>query len=225
MFCPICHAEFIPGFTSCDECGVELVDELPAEPPRGRAAARSLPWSAGGDSPEGSRGPSSSRPVELVTVFRSGDPGLVALVKSILMDAGIPFVDTWPVFGPGGAIRVAREDAADAEALLAELEAPSDDSASDTEEWEDDDEQLAGPGAAASAGQVASAPAGHLRQAPAGTRPDAAAARVPPASSAAQEREEQSPAGETSRSPDVTAPTAPTAPTPPPGVEPPSRRR
>jgi hypothetical protein len=34
LFCPKCHAEFRPGFTRCDECDVELVDELPREPKR-----------------------------------------------------------------------------------------------------------------------------------------------------------------------------------------------
>jgi hypothetical protein len=40
LFCPKCHAEFTPGFTRCDECDVELVDELPPE--RKRHAIRGL---------------------------------------------------------------------------------------------------------------------------------------------------------------------------------------
>ena len=40
MFCPQCHAEFVPGFTRCDECDVELVEEL--LPERERRALRGL---------------------------------------------------------------------------------------------------------------------------------------------------------------------------------------
>ena len=32
MFCPICRDEFRAGFTSCNDCGVPLVEELPREP-------------------------------------------------------------------------------------------------------------------------------------------------------------------------------------------------
>jgi hypothetical protein len=124
-----------------------------------------------------------------VTAYRSGDSGMVALAKSLLMDAGIPFLDASPLLGRGGSIRVSLEDAADAAALLADLTAPSDESGSDSGERAGDEEQ------------------------------------APPASSPSERRDEQSPAGEASRSPGVTAPTAPTAPTPPAGVEPPSRRR
>jgi hypothetical protein len=31
MFCPVCKAEYRPGFYRCADCDVELVDELPAE--------------------------------------------------------------------------------------------------------------------------------------------------------------------------------------------------
>lgn len=35
MFCPHCKAEYRAGFTMCSDCGVELIDRLPADPPRG----------------------------------------------------------------------------------------------------------------------------------------------------------------------------------------------
>ena len=33
MYCPICGAEYRPGFSKCSDCGVELVAALPAEEP------------------------------------------------------------------------------------------------------------------------------------------------------------------------------------------------
>ena len=67
----------------------------------------------------------SPPPLELVTVLVSIDPGLVAVTKSILQSASIPFVADGE--SPGhlyyrGRIRVSREDATDAEALLKDLE-------------------------------------------------------------------------------------------------------
>jgi hypothetical protein len=39
-WCPQCGAEYRPGFQECADCGVALVDEQPAPPPRRSAAAR-----------------------------------------------------------------------------------------------------------------------------------------------------------------------------------------
>jgi len=33
MFCPQCKAEYRAGFTKCSDCDVELVKELPTDPP------------------------------------------------------------------------------------------------------------------------------------------------------------------------------------------------
>jgi hypothetical protein len=33
MYCPICKAEYRPGFTVCSDCDVQLVSELPEDPP------------------------------------------------------------------------------------------------------------------------------------------------------------------------------------------------
>jgi hypothetical protein len=33
MFCPKCRSEFREGFTYCEKCGENLVEELPPEPP------------------------------------------------------------------------------------------------------------------------------------------------------------------------------------------------
>jgi len=34
MFCPICKAEYRPGFTICNDCNIQLVPELPPESPK-----------------------------------------------------------------------------------------------------------------------------------------------------------------------------------------------
>ncbi len=33
MFCPVCKAEYRPGFTHCSDCDVDLVSHLPADVP------------------------------------------------------------------------------------------------------------------------------------------------------------------------------------------------
>ena len=106
MICPKCGVEYRPGFTRCSDCLVALVDESKPVKPR-----------------------SSSRPVELVTVFKCGDPGRIALAKSLLQSTGIQFVvlnERGPlgmnlVIGPVE-FQVDREDVADAKALLKDLE-------------------------------------------------------------------------------------------------------
>ena len=65
MFCPKCRTEYKEGFTVCADCGAQLVEELPPEEP---------------DFPE------------LVTVLSTGDLSTVALAKSILDEAEIPFI-------------------------------------------------------------------------------------------------------------------------------------
>jgi len=65
-------------------------------------------------------------PLELVTVLTSPDPGLVAVAKSILQSANIPFLakgemvkNLWGI--EAVQLQVSSEDAADAVALLTEL--------------------------------------------------------------------------------------------------------
>jgi len=111
MICPNCGVEYGPGLTQCSECLVALVDESKSAKPR---------W---------------SRPVELVTVFKCGDDGRIALAKSLLRSAGIRFVvqneAVQNLFGMASAsfggpaeFQVDREDAVDAKALLRDLESP-----------------------------------------------------------------------------------------------------
>lgn len=65
MFCPKCKSEFKPGIKHCPECEVELVKILPNE-----------------------------EHVDFVKVFESADPGLTAIIKSILEDADIQYFVT-----------------------------------------------------------------------------------------------------------------------------------
>ena len=47
MYCPSCKDEFRPGFTRCEGCGVDLVDDLSADPPRAETTATSAAPAAG----------------------------------------------------------------------------------------------------------------------------------------------------------------------------------
>ena len=67
MFCPECGAEYREGFRECSDCRVPLVAQL---------------------------GPRvESRPeLELVTILESGNPARLLVAKSVLEDAGIPYL-------------------------------------------------------------------------------------------------------------------------------------
>lgn len=67
MFCPQCRSEYREGFTRCESCDVPLVAVLAPE-----------------------AGDPSDR--ELVTVFETGDPGLLAMAHSILDEAQVPYL-------------------------------------------------------------------------------------------------------------------------------------
>ncbi len=112
MICPECNAEFLPGVRRCPDCGVDLIDAQPA----------------------------ADHEVDLVTVFTGGDQAQIAVAKSLLESADIPFMtlnegvqDLFALgrlpFGDNVAtgpveIRVGREDAADALAILKDMDAP-----------------------------------------------------------------------------------------------------
>lgn len=101
MYCPECGAEYVEGILGCPDCRVALVPELPPQP-----------------QPEY---------VEYVTVLKTGNPILVAMVKSILSSAGIRHYVKGEVlqdlFRVGTAeIQVDADDEQEAKTLLKELD-------------------------------------------------------------------------------------------------------
>ncbi len=65
MFCPSCRTEYREEFTTCTDCGIGLLPELP---------------------------PSDETPnSELDVAFETTDPNAVAAAEEMLTEAGIPF--------------------------------------------------------------------------------------------------------------------------------------
>lgn len=114
MFCPECRAEYRDEITTCPDCDVDLVVELPVEP--------------------------ELSDEDLVLVLETADVAVLPVVKSVLRSADIPFVvqgdeamGVLPVgkIGLGGltsrghglsaAILVPRDHEEEARALLNEL--------------------------------------------------------------------------------------------------------
>jgi hypothetical protein len=69
MYCPNCGSEYREGFTRCVDCDCDLVAVDPAR------AAEPRP-----------------RPVDVVTVYATGDPVAFMTAKALLEEAGIPFL-------------------------------------------------------------------------------------------------------------------------------------
>lgn len=65
MYCPICKAEYRPGFKNCATCSISLVDKLPAE--------------------------KEPDYITFVTVYEAGDPAFISFAKSILDAEGIKY--------------------------------------------------------------------------------------------------------------------------------------
>jgi hypothetical protein len=68
MFCPKCGAEYREGFTQCADCGVPLVWDEPVK---------------AGDQGEAF--------VEYVEILRTFNPADLAIIRSLLTDAGIDY--------------------------------------------------------------------------------------------------------------------------------------
>jgi hypothetical protein len=130
MVCPQCGAEYRPGFTECADCHLALV----VPPPQPMGSPRATP----------------EQHLDLVTVFATGNPALIAIAQSVLRAADINFAtrgeDVQEIMGlgrfPFGAnliagpveLQVRLEDADDARALLVDIE----ESALDIDELDDD---------------------------------------------------------------------------------------
>jgi len=100
MFCPECEAEYVEGVHGCPDCRVPLVPELPPPP--------QLEY------------------VEYVTVLKTGNPIVLAMVKSILTSAEIRHYVKGEVlqelFRVGTAeVQVGRDDEPEARNLLREF--------------------------------------------------------------------------------------------------------
>ncbi len=103
LFCPQCGVEYREGFLECSDCQLPLVTEL-------------LPQ------------PKPQPDLELVTVLVTGNPALIAVVKSLLEDSDIEYLtqnegfhDLFPVNRFRIHIQVRQEDEEEAAALLADL--------------------------------------------------------------------------------------------------------
>ncbi|HTY42380.1 MAG TPA: DUF2007 domain-containing protein [Thermoanaerobaculia bacterium] len=109
MFCPKCGDEYQPGYTRCADCETDLVEALPAQ--------------------------EEAPALAMVTVLETGDQSLIAVARSLLDGAGIPYIARndrlqnlfgWGAIGTGysvavGPVRlqVLEEDAETARELLA----------------------------------------------------------------------------------------------------------
>jgi len=113
MYCTQCMAEYREGVAECSDCHVPL---LPGEPPQ----------------PE--PGEEFDPNMDLVVVFESNDPVLIAMAKGALEEAEIPYFglnqitrlvnDVDPMLRKTIRIQVAADQAENAHEVLALLEMP-----------------------------------------------------------------------------------------------------
>lgn len=75
MFCPTCKSEYLEGFTTCADCQVTLVHELPRTDPVPPPELSSAPLPETG----------------MVAVFESGDVYAFLEAADALRRAGVPF--------------------------------------------------------------------------------------------------------------------------------------
>ena len=105
MFCPKCRVEYKQGVIRCKECDCQLVSELPPEPVMEYR--------------------------EFNSVFKTANPSLIPIVRSILDDAGIIYAlkssGMQQIFSTGEVIFQVPEESADtARKLLVDLTSQGD---------------------------------------------------------------------------------------------------
>ena len=106
MFCPMCRAEYKEGVKECGQCEVSLVAVLPEKPKPIHEPEKDL---------------------ELVNIVRTFIPQDIAIIESILNDAGIEYyiqgkegMVVYPLVDPGN-VMVVKEQAEEARELLKDL--------------------------------------------------------------------------------------------------------
>jgi predicted nucleic acid-binding Zn-ribbon protein len=120
LYCPRCGAEYREGFDSCSDCGVALVTEPPEEAP--------------------------PVDIDLECVFESTNPALLAVVKTLLEDAGIDYLSSGdaqfavlPVLPVR--IEVDHSRAEEARTLLEDLNSASEPDEQDEQDEEDEEDE------------------------------------------------------------------------------------
>lgn len=121
MFCPQCKAEYREGFTTCSDCGVALVTDLPPEP--------------------------EPHFVDFEEILSTYNPGDIAVIKSLLDSEGVTYYFlgdhlTLRPMGDAARLMVAKEEAESARELLANLDLSYSETSSfaDEEDGEDQEE-------------------------------------------------------------------------------------
>ncbi len=127
MFCAKCKAEYNEGVTVCAECGEPLVDALPE-----------------------ARRPGPGTDLGLVTIVRTFVPQDIAIIESLLDDAGIDYhiegemaLITYPMVTPAS-VMVRSDQADEARELLKDLKlglyvfGPDDDTEIESDESDED---------------------------------------------------------------------------------------
>lgn len=82
MYCPKCGAEYRPGYTSCADCGIDLV----ASPPAGGTALAAFL----ADKPARSKDPGDSSDDPFCSFWKGNDARVCAELCTVLDEAGIP---------------------------------------------------------------------------------------------------------------------------------------
>ena len=119
MFCPQCRTEYREGFTTCADCKVDLVAELPPE--------------------------TEADFVEFEEILSTYNPADIAVIKSLMDSEGLTYYFkgdhlTLRPMGDAARLMVKKEEAETARELLSDLELSYSETTSLKDEREDVDE-------------------------------------------------------------------------------------